>query len=196
VANRGISYSGRAARWLFLRAPYGAVRHTAQGFVDTATDAGRRWVAWGMLGAWLWAFRWGAEHVIRTKQTLAVTALLLLLWIIRGLSLLRWTWHLRVERSRARAIQRREFELLEQIGTKVNEWGQRVPEGVAVLRSVRDDEGYRDVKANGREQAEQVRQWNADNPTFADMPMGDQFEPVFRLPKRFRRKPRKGDDAE
>jgi hypothetical protein len=64
---------------------------------------------------------------------------------------------------------------------------------VAVLRSVKDDEGYQTTKTNGREQAEQVRQWNEANPTFKDLPMGDQFEPVFRLPKRFRRKSRKGD---
>jgi hypothetical protein len=93
-------------------------------------------------------------------------------------------WMVRIEQGQAQVV-----EAANRIVAAVP---SVVPEGVAVLRSVKDDEGYRDAKERNRQQSEQVREMIGDD----EMPMGDRFEPVFRLPKRFRRKPRKGDDAE
>jgi hypothetical protein len=184
--------SAVALRGLLWTGPKYVAKRTAYGYLATVEDVGRRWLALAGFGIWVYAI-WWAAHATGILGFQQFAAFLALVWLWRALAVTRWTWHLRVERSRARAIQRRELDLLEQIGTRVSEWGQRVPEGVAVLRSVKPDEGYQTAKKNGRDQAEQVRQWNADNPTFKDLPMGDQFEPVWRLPKRFRRKSRKGD---
>jgi hypothetical protein len=194
MAGGGISPSGRALRFLLWRAPVRAASYTAAGFVATTTEVGRRWITIAGLGLWVWFLRWLAVRsgVVGFRQ---VTAFLLLLWFWRLFVLVRWTIGLRVAAARARAMQREIYQTVtEKLPNQMQQWGRQaaaqIPGGTFTMRgSMRHDDPAADEHARmAREQAEESRGWLPEE--HRDMPLGDRFEPVFRLPKWLRRGPK------
>jgi hypothetical protein len=190
VTSRATSYTGRALGWLFWRVPKGTAKYTVAGFMATAQELGRRWTVWAVFGLYLWGLRWVAEHVIRTKMTLAVSALLLLLWIWRGLSLLKWTIDLRVERARQRAAQRKMIATIEQIPEQMRQSLMAAYHAGVDMRDY--GPAYAQTRQMEADQAEQVRGW-VNDANGEPMPAGE-WRPVTPMPKWLARRLRKGRD--
>jgi hypothetical protein len=192
----GITPSGRFLRFVFWRAPMAATKYTVAGYMATFQDVGRRWGALAGFGLWVYGIWWlaGQSGSVGFQQ---VAAFLLLVWFWRLFAVVRWTYKLRVEAARARAIRRRELQLLEQLGGRVQQWGQAIPNAAGgvftMMGSARHHDPVRaEAERIAREQADEVRTWLPDE--HRDLPLGDRFEPTFRLP-RFRRRKKGSDDA-
>ena len=185
MANGGISPSGRALRFVLWRAPMGAAKYTAAGFLATTQDVGRRWLSMAGLGLWVWVM-YRVAQASGIEGFRQFTAFLMLLWFWRLVVLVRWTYGLRVAASRARAAQRKQIELLQQLPGQIQQFArQAIPQGggFTVLGMKRQHDPVRDqLDEMAREQADQVRQWTGN-----EVPIGDKFEPLVAWPKFLRR---------
>jgi hypothetical protein len=195
MSKGGISPSGRAARWLFWRVPRRATEYTVAGYMATAQEVGRRWITIVVFGLWLWFLRWVAEHVVRTEATLAVTAVLLLLWFWRVVSLVQWTIDLKVAAARQRAATRELFQTVQQLPGQIQQAvASRTQGGSYTMPNLlrHHDPEYETQRQAAREQADRSRAWLPSEQQ--DMPLGDRHDPVFPMPKWMRRRrPKDGD---
>lgn len=186
-----IQWSGRALRYVFWRAPKRAAEYTAAGFLATGQEVGRRWLSIAGLGLWLWLL-WRVAAWTGIQGAQEFTSFLLLLWIWRLLVLLRWTIRLRVEAARVRAFQRQQFQAIQQLPGQLRQMAAGLPRpggegGIDVLGRFRTTHPM-DAEAQRvrREQARQVRDMLPEESK--DIPLGDQFEPVIRMPRWLRRR--------
>jgi small-conductance mechanosensitive channel len=188
----GISPSGRALRFVLWRAPLGAAKYTAAGYMATATEVGRRWIVMAGLGLWLW-FCWRVAMASGVQGFFEVMSFLLLLWFWRLFVLVRWTIGLRVAAARARAQQRQMLKALDQLPGQLQQLArQAIPQtgGFTVPGMLRRDDPVRDEHERiARDQAAQTRRMVGD-----DLPIGDRFEPIWRLPRFMRRKLEEDDE--
>lgn len=191
MANGGISWSGRALRFILWRAPLRAAQYTAAGYMATMQDVGRRGLAIAGFGFWVFLL-WKLAHWADIQGLKEVAAFLLLVWFWRFFVFVRWVYAMRIAAARARAFQRQQIQLLQQLPGQLQQMArQALPTGgtFTIMGSSRHDDPTadmaREAEAYVRRQDDEV---NLLGPQ-GDMPLGDKFEPMFRLP-RFRRRKR------
>jgi hypothetical protein len=194
MASGGISPSGRALRFLLWRAPLRAASSTAAGFMATTQEVGRRWITMAGLGLWLW-FLYQVARWSQIQGFRQLTAFLLLLWFWRLFVLIRWTIGLRVAAARARAMQREMYQTLQQLPGQMQQLArQAIPAGggFTVPGMLRQHDPVHDqARQIARDQAAETRSWLP--PEDRDLPIGDKFEPIWRLPRFMRRKLKEED---
>jgi hypothetical protein len=189
MANGDISWSGRALRAVLWRAPLWATKRTTAGYMATVEDVGRRGLAVAGFGLWVFGVWWLAGWTgIQGFQEVA--AFLVLVWFWRFFVFCRWVYKMRTAALRARAMQRKQAELLEKLAGQVQQWGrQAIPSGgsFTVLGMTRQsDPGAEEVRRMAAHQARQGRDLLSDEDR--DAPLGDQFEPVLRMPRWIRKR--------
>lgn len=187
MSSGDIQWSGRAVRWLFWRAPKRAARYTWDSNLALASDLGRRWILFAVFGAYLWGLRWLAVHLVPPLRS--VSAILLLLWFWHGLNLIRWTIHARAASARARAVQREQYQIMQELRADFREViTNRIPGGGHTVKGMlaQSDPEYEAQQRQAAEQADQVRTMLP--PEDRNVPLGDRFEPLVRLPNWLRRR--------
>jgi hypothetical protein len=190
MARSGITPTGRLLRFVFWRAPLRATQYTVAGYMATVQQAGSRWIAWGGLGAWVW-FLWWLAGALGIQGMREFVGFLLLLWLWRGLVLLRWTIHLRMEAARVRAFQRQQFQMIQQLPGQIRQMAASVPRpdgGIDVLNVFggQPDPVWAEQQRTRREQARQIRDQLPEESR--GIPLGDRPEPLVRMPRWIRRK--------
>ncbi|HJU00244.1 MAG TPA: hypothetical protein VJ966_03455, partial [Actinomycetes bacterium] len=186
----GISPSGRALRYIVWRLPLGMTKFSIARNVAVLTEEGRRWLALAGFGLWVGVFWWAASLLhdwlgLLVPLQLAAFFGVLLIWRIVG-NLRRLWAHRRNLTSMARnaQIQREMYQVLTALPGQIQTLARSVPVpgGTFTMRgSMRHHDPAADQEAAlARQQAEQARSWLP--PEHADMPLGDRFEPIFRLP--------------
>jgi hypothetical protein len=189
------SYSGRALRFMLWRLPLGVTRYSVARNTAVITEEGRRWLALAGFGAWVAAFWWLALWLHRTAGLLVplqVASLLGLLLIWRIVGHLRRLWvHRRNLTNMAVSVQRQRqmYQMQEQALDLLRQGASRaIPAGRTFTMGgvMRHHDPAADEHARiAREQATQARGWLP--PEHRDVPLGDRFEPILRLPKWLRR---------
>lgn len=192
MSKGGITPTGRLLRFVFWRAPLRATQYTVAGYMATVQQAGGRWIAWAGLGAWVW-FLWWLSGVFGIQGMREFVGFLLLLWLWRGIALLRWTISLRIEAARARAFQRQQFQMLQQLPGQMQKAvagvaGRASEGGTDVLNLFRGppDPITAEQRQTHRRQVEQVREWLPEESK--GIPLGDRPEPLVRMPRWLRRR--------
>jgi hypothetical protein len=192
MARTGITPTGRLLRFVLWRAPLRATQYTVAGYMATVQQAGSRWIAWGGLGLWVWGLWWlaGALGIQGMRE---FVGFLLLLWLWRGIVLLRWTIHLRMEAARVRAFQRQQFQMIQQLPGQLRQMAAGLPRpggegGIDVLNFLRTqpDPAYAEQQRTRHEQARQVRDWLPEESR--DIPLGERPEPLVKMPRWMRRR--------
>lgn len=193
MANGDIQWSGRAVRWLVWRLPKSAAKYTWDSNMALATDLGRRWATLIVYGAFLWGLRWVAKYLIPPLWDWPI-AVLILIWFYWAVSLARWSWNARPGAARNRQAMREMYQTVHELRTDVREAvtnaANRGGQTFTMLGSSRhhDPTGGEAHRINV-EQQQYARDIVGDDQQ--NIPLGDRFEPAFRLP-RFRRR-RRGD---
>jgi hypothetical protein len=179
MSNGGISASGRVLRWVMWRAPKRAVAYTVASNMNLVSDMGRRWIVWGVLGAYLWGMRWLAVHVVPPLRV--VSAVLLLLWFWHGINLVKWTMHARATAARARAMQRQQFQMIEQLPGQIQ---QAV--GAAASRAQGGIDMFGAIRRQPQGPATKEEAFQAGLPWAGEPPPG--MEPLIPWRRLFRRR--------
>ena len=197
MANGDLQWSGRAVRWLVWRLPKSAARYTWDSNMALATDLGRRWATLAVYGAFLWGLRWVANNFIPPLRPWA--AILVLLWFYWAVSLVRWSWNARPGASRNRQAMREMYQTVHELRTDVREAistaAQRAGGGTfTMMGSMRHHDPVADEhRRTSAEQQQWIRKRLPEE--HQDMPLGDQFEPIVKLPRWMRRR-KPQDDSE
>jgi hypothetical protein len=199
MSNGDIPWSGRAVRWLFWSAPKRAVKYTVDSNMALASDLGRRWITWIMFGAYLWGFRWLVRHILPVDGLRALSAVLLLLWFWHGLNLLKWSIKTNSYAARQRALAREQHAILHELRgdfrNAISAAAGRVSGGTYTMPNLlrHHDPAAEEQQRMRRAQADESRSWLP--PEQQDMPLGDQHDPVFPMPKWMRkRRPKDGGE--
>jgi hypothetical protein len=196
MASGGISPSGKVLRWWVWRLPKGVATYSWNRNLAAATEEGRRVLALAAFGLWVAGFWFAAGWLYRATGVmvpLQIASLmgLLLIWRIVGLGR-RW-WKLRGNLT-AQAVsvqrQREMYEMQRQALAYLRGLPrQALPDGgLTIMRSsTHDDPTSDEARRVNAEQQRYARDILGDDQQ--DIPLGDRFEPIIRLP-RFRRRKR------
>jgi hypothetical protein len=206
MAYSGVPPSGRFLRWLLWRLPVGATRYAIARNMALATEEGRRWMILAAFGVWVWV-AWKVAGWTGSQGARQFAAFLTLYWFWRFFANCRRVWAQR-RSLKAQAVslqrQREMYQMQEKALALMQQGVGRLPSPGGTLTTMMGSarhhdpvaEEYRRMAAEQGfkvpDQAAEVRSWLPDE--HRDLPLGDRFEPTFRLP-RFRRRKKGSDDA-
>jgi hypothetical protein len=206
MARGGMSASGRVLRWWLWKLPVGATKYSIAKNTAVMTEEGRRWLALLAFGFWaflFWRFAQFLHGWLGVVVPLRLAALFGLLLIWRIVGHLRRLWvHRRHLSSMARnaQVQRQTYEILTALPGQIQQLARngitRDGGGFTMFGSMRqDDPGDGDDRRQRVLNRQQVLDMLPEGQR--DLPLGDEFEPVVRMPKwmRRRRKPKGQDEG-